>query len=296
MPWYGREFYSDENVLVLSLEQEGSYFRLLWNCWQEGSLPADTAKLAAICKNTPVRRFEGEIWPALRNLFVVHDDGRLIHPKVEALRTAKEQLRAKWCEGARLANGKRWGRDRVEIRGRSDGDLTEIPAEYRIPNTDYQELKPCASDDARVPDSLPPIDDPPFGTIEPAALFPSQGRTRPARADGLTLEQETWFGVWWPAYWLHKAKKVARRAFAKHVKTAARFEQVMAATRSQAPEMLTREPQHRPHGATWLNGERWADEAAAPVQCSDEAKRDFMSNSIDRALAIIDQKGKGERK
>lgn len=34
----------------------------------------------------------------------------------------------------------------------------------------------------------------------------------------------------------------------------------MAATRAQKPEMMQREEKHRPHGATWLNGERWEDE------------------------------------
>jgi hypothetical protein len=34
----------------------------------------------------------------------------------------------------------------------------------------------------------------------------------------------------------------------------------MAATRAQKPEMLSKEPSKRPHGASWLNGERWQDE------------------------------------
>lgn len=69
MPWYGREFYADENVQVMTLDQEAAYLRLLWNCWQEGSIPADTAKLAAVCKNMPARKFAKDIWPALCGLF-----------------------------------------------------------------------------------------------------------------------------------------------------------------------------------------------------------------------------------
>src|ERR1039457_5240199 len=98
MPFYGREFYGDENVLVMTLEQEGAYLRLLWNCWQEGSIPEDTTKLAAMCKNAPVKRFEREIWPTLGCLFVARHGGRLVHQKVELLRAKKEDLRAKWCE------------------------------------------------------------------------------------------------------------------------------------------------------------------------------------------------------
>jgi hypothetical protein len=33
----------------------------------------------------------------------------------------------------------------------------------------------------------------------------------------------------------------------------------MEATRAQSAEMLSREPRHRPYGATWLTGERWTD-------------------------------------
>jgi hypothetical protein len=77
-------------------------------------------------------------------------------------------------------------------------------------------------------------------------------------------EQSGWFSSWWDIYFLKKSKKAAFVAFCRHVKTAARFEEVMAATRAQSPEMLTREEKHRPHGATWLNGERWNDPTEGP--------------------------------
>lgn len=36
MPFYGRGFYSDENVMLMTLEQEAAYERLRWHCWQAG--------------------------------------------------------------------------------------------------------------------------------------------------------------------------------------------------------------------------------------------------------------------
>jgi hypothetical protein len=78
----------------------------------------------------------------------------------------------------------------------------------------------------------------------------------------MTPEQKIWFGEFWSEYWLHKAKKAAGTAFAKHVKTEQRFHQVIAAVRAQRAEMLSRDPSKRPHGATWLNGARWDDELA----------------------------------
>jgi hypothetical protein len=81
----------------------------------------------------------------------------------------------------------------------------------------------------------------------------------------LPPQQEVWFNEWWSAYWLRKAKKAARLVFGKQIRTAAMFERVMAATSAQASEMLGRAPQHRPHGATWLNQERWEDETIQPT-------------------------------
>ena len=38
-PFYGRDFYLDEKVRLLSLRQEAIYLRLLWLQWEEGSIP-----------------------------------------------------------------------------------------------------------------------------------------------------------------------------------------------------------------------------------------------------------------
>jgi hypothetical protein len=157
-----------------------------------------------------------------------------------------------------------------------------------------REENECASGDARlVSPSLPSIDDPPFECVEPDALFPiSPGpvltapNEKPARlSDGLTAQQSAWFTEWWAGYWLRKARKAARQAFGKHVKTAARFAEVMAAMAGQSAEMLAREPQHRPHGATWLNQERWNDEA---VQAA-TPKRTELHGALEKAFAEIEQ-------
>jgi hypothetical protein len=73
-----------------------------------------------------------------------------------------------------------------------------------------------------------------------------------------------WFEQWWAIYWRKVARRAAEKAFRAHVKTQERFEQVMAATRVQTPTMSARDPDKRPHGATWINGERWNDEPSLP--------------------------------
>jgi uncharacterized protein YdaU (DUF1376 family) len=253
MPWYGREFYSDENVLVMTLEQEAAYLRLLWNCWQEGSIPADTTKLASICKNIPPRTFERRVWPAVRDLFSAGIDGRLIHRKVESLREAKEARRAKCSDAGKRGNELRWGSDRVPDESATETgsglDCKTISADCRLPNTDYrlsntdnEKTNICAPDGARVCDS------------DSACL----SEEKPA--DPLVAQQDEWFTKWWAAYWLKRDRRKALGAFREHVRTAARFAEVMRATLAQADDMLAKEPEHRPYGATWLNGERWEDE------------------------------------
>lgn len=56
----------------------------------------------------------------------------------------------------------------------------------------------------------------------------------------------------------------ACKAYKKHVKTEAMRDTVMASMIAQRPYQLSKEPDLRPHGATWLNGNRWNDEPEMP--------------------------------
>jgi hypothetical protein len=97
--------------------------------------------------------------------------------------------------------------------------------------------------------------------------------------NNLIAQQDAWFTEWWVSYWLRKSRKTARAAFGKHVKSQERFNEVMSATKEQSMEMLGREPSKRPHGATWLNGERWTDElleAASPQRTTLDVVLDRM--------------------
>jgi hypothetical protein len=138
----------------------------------------------------------------------------------------------------------------------------------------------CASD-ARLSDSLDlSIDNPPFDTLEPHGLFPVPESLDPQRERREFRErQDQWFEQWWEIYWLKKSRKRAQESFDRRVQTKERFQEVMEATRAQSAEMLSREPQHRPHGATWLNGERWNDEAPA-----DAVKAESMTERIVREI------------
>ena len=109
---------------------------------------------------------------------------------------------------------------------------------------------------------------------------------RPA-VQSATAEAAGWFDQWWAIYWRRgDAKKAAQKAFAKNVRTEARFRQVMEATKAQSAYMLSKEKEYRPLGATWLNGERWADEVSAPVNGSGVTPSRPSSTDAVRALAL----------
>jgi hypothetical protein len=99
--------------------------------------------------------------------------------------------------------------------------------------------------------------------LDSDGLFPDIPQTKQKPGAALEAKQKIWFEEWWAGYWRKRDRKKAWDAFRKQVRNEARFRQVMEASREQSPEMLTRAPKHRPYGSTWLNGERWDDEADA---------------------------------
>jgi hypothetical protein len=84
MPFFGSDFYNDEAVRLMSLEEEALYMRLLWWQWREGSLPADPADVQRLAGHPPGDRLL-MLFPVTRNA-----DGRRRNPRLEEVR--QEQL------------------------------------------------------------------------------------------------------------------------------------------------------------------------------------------------------------
>jgi len=82
-------------------------------------------------------------------------------------------------------------------------------------------------------------------------------------------QQAAWFEEFWKCYWLKKSKAAAFKAFKRHVRSEARFREVMEAVAAQSPEMTQREPRHRPYASSWLNGERWLDSTSEEARVRD---------------------------
>ncbi len=69
--------------------------------------------------------------------------------------------------------------------------------------------------------------------------------------------QEQWFEEFWELYWRRVERKTAFKAFIKVAKTEAQKNVIIAAVKAHAPFYFLRDPEHRPHAATWLNHGRY---------------------------------------
>ncbi len=291
MLWYGREFYEDRNVQVMNLAQKGAYMKLLWVCWQDGMIPADTSELAAICDNTPVDVFERDFWPKLNRCFIpAATTGFLMNNKVEKVRAADAQYHERQASAGRAGAEKRWHIDRVAVDSPMGSpsfrqwpvnsesmasDLRSPLSDLRIPNSG-KDICSSASDER--------VDAVRYDLHSGPESSPSIKQRTAKVADGLTAEQDGWFSEWWSAYWRRVAKKPARKAFAKLIRTREQFDAVMAATRAQSPEMLGRTIDKRPHPATWLNGERWNDETESSPAVT---KKSGVQGAIDQLYSDL---------
>lgn len=105
--FYPKDFLTDENVRIMSLQERGAYITLICLCWIEGTLPADIVLLSRLC-GTPLAAFR-KLWPAIDRCFTNHpnDSDRIIHPRLERERHNQAEFRRR-----QSANGKKGGRPR----------------------------------------------------------------------------------------------------------------------------------------------------------------------------------------
>jgi hypothetical protein len=101
---YAAEYLADENITLMSLEEEGAYNRARAYCWREGSLPEDDSKLSRLLKGA-----SAETLKTVKACFEInpHDPSRLIHLGLEEQREKQRLWREKSAVG-----GKRSGKMR----------------------------------------------------------------------------------------------------------------------------------------------------------------------------------------
>jgi len=102
--FYAAEYLADENVALMTLEEEGAYIRAIAYCWREGSIPADYELLARLLKGA-----SSNIVRVVAKCFNQHpsDPSRLVHKRLESEREKQRVWREKSSTG-----GKRSGESR----------------------------------------------------------------------------------------------------------------------------------------------------------------------------------------
>lgn len=75
-------------------------------------------------------------------------------------------------------------------------------------------------------------------------------------------------------------KKDAERAFYKALRRAS-FETILAGAERYAKAMAGEDPKHIAHASTWLNGDRWEDQADDTAERKAQSQSDFDQWCID---------------
>jgi uncharacterized protein YdaU (DUF1376 family) len=96
--FYARDWLADEHVLVMTLEEEGIYIRLLALCWQEGSIPADPAVASRLAKFAPVEAVKNVL---LRFTPSAQNEQRLVHLRLDKERKKQREFNKQRSEAGR---------------------------------------------------------------------------------------------------------------------------------------------------------------------------------------------------
>jgi uncharacterized protein YdaU (DUF1376 family) len=106
MPFYGKDFYGDVNVVLMTIAEQGMYLKMIWYCWSEGSVPDDPERLSRLFQ-VDRATFEKESFSKLRACFEAAD-GRLVHRKIERIRAELDEFRNKKKRAGKKGAEKRW--------------------------------------------------------------------------------------------------------------------------------------------------------------------------------------------
>jgi uncharacterized protein YdaU (DUF1376 family) len=132
MPFYGKQFYDDESVWLSSLAHQGLYVALLWNQWQEGSIPADVKKIAQLV-GKPEREVR-KLWPEVSGFFRPATDGRLVNDQLEKVRADMLKIRERRAEAGRKGNESRWQEPSQTDRKRDANGMTSGSPPVAVPS------------------------------------------------------------------------------------------------------------------------------------------------------------------
>ncbi len=131
-PFYVDDFWQDEAVQAMSLEEVGLYIRLLSLQWREGSIPADAEKIARIVHVDGSAM--GDLWPAVSSCFgeLESDPSRLVNPRLAAIQEHQTDVHQKRVEQGKKDARKRWathGSPTTDPPDRDGSPMLEVESE-----------------------------------------------------------------------------------------------------------------------------------------------------------------------
>ena len=112
--FYARDFLTDINVQLMSMEERGIYITLLAFAWLENGVPNDISVLSRLCGNPP--KFEESMISVMNCFYEL--DGRLYNKRMESIRLEQKEKRVKASEA---------GKKGAKIRWQSDGKAIATP-------------------------------------------------------------------------------------------------------------------------------------------------------------------------
>lgn len=153
--FYPKDWQTDEKVMLMTLEQEGAYMRLLGHQWLHESIPADVESLARICRTDDETM--GRIWEKVGTCFVEAEDGRLYNERLERQRQEMADFSERKSEA-----GKKGAKSRWQKHSTANGSATDVPlandgpADCRLQSAGNTHKNAGAREDSPEPDNSPP--------------------------------------------------------------------------------------------------------------------------------------------
>lgn len=96
--FYPGDFLSDFNVIVMTAQEVGAYALLMCVCWKENGITNDMEELATASRMGDAF---AESWEKrIRRCFILRDDGRWDHPRLQAERVKQQEFSAKMHDAA----------------------------------------------------------------------------------------------------------------------------------------------------------------------------------------------------
>lgn len=106
-PWFAGDWRRSEDVRTMTMEQRGLYRELLDEQWETGSLPAKPDVLARLVGASA--KEWARCWPAVSPKFILNAEGRLVNPRMAAVREAQRGRYQVFHNRAAKAADSRWG-------------------------------------------------------------------------------------------------------------------------------------------------------------------------------------------